>query len=415
MQESSALNFFESGEVSGFVHHYLQNSLEYYGLKDGLIDIPSVYKEKLSLLENKAVFYNYDYFNGDVLNTFSDKKYLNPGEINKEKNHIFDLNVEGWSSKQTPVAKDLHKSLKGRIQLNKIFYITGNLAEKLVYEHWVKTIDDEEKINIVEICAWDSFGYDTYVRKHRHRVNQPDYYIERKNDIDKTYIDNKFYINLNRRSRKWRSYFVYKLFEHKIQDFGIISHSRTDDDVDTIDGFNYAEAASFNNFLVNNLPLIADTKDFETNWANYLNNEIHSNALFSVVGETLQENYDNTSLFYSEKSFRPMILGQPMLIWGQRYCNKKLSTKLGYKLYNNWFDYSFDSIKDEKERANALVLEIKRVCEKLKLMSRSEQINWAYKDEETLLYNRNRLRYNEFSINNFFEFIEQMAINEKIQ
>jgi len=414
MQESSALNFFESGEVSGFVHHYLQNSLEYYGLKDGLIDIPSVYKEKLSLLENKAVFYNYDYFNGDVLNTFSDKKYLNPGEINKKKNHIFDLNVEGWSSKQTPVAKDLHKSLKGRIQLNKIFYITGNLAEKLVYEHWVKTIDDEEKINIVEICAWDSFGYDTYVRKHRHRVNQPDYYIERKNDIDKTYIDNKFYINLNRRSRKWRSYFVYKLFEHKTQDFGIISHSRPDD-VDTIDGLNDDEAASFNNFLVNNLPLIADTKDFETNWANYLNNEIHSNALFSVVGETLQENYDNTSLFYSEKSFRPMILGQPMLIWGQRHCNKKLSTKLGYKLYNNWFDYSFDSIKDEKERANALVLEIKRVCEKLKLMSRSEQINWAYKDEETLLYNRNRLRYNEFSINNFFEFIEKMAINEKIQ
>ena len=51
----------------------------------------------------------------------------------------------------------------------------------------------------------------------------------------------------------------------------------------------------------NILPLTVDTEDFITNHALSLNSYLHQQTLFQVVNETFAENWNGTSLFWSEK------------------------------------------------------------------------------------------------------------------
>ena len=151
-------------------------------------------------------------------------------------------------------------------------------------------------------------------------------------------------------------------------------------------------------------PLIADITNFEKNHANDFSEQIHLKSLISVVGETIQDDYQNTSMFFSEKTFRPILLGQPFLIWGQHRCHRELFDKLGYKPYKKLFNYDFDKIEHIPTRADALIKELQRVANILDGKTKEEQIEWIYQDISALRYNLLRMRYNQFSMDNFLGF-----------
>jgi hypothetical protein len=82
------------------------------------------------------------------------------------------------------------------------------------------------------------------------------------------------------------------------------------------------------------------------------------NSAFQVVSETSL----NTA-FYTEKTFIPLFLGKPFIIFASPYSNLKLR-KYGFKLYDQIFNYDFDKILWWEARVEAYVKEIKRVTEK---------------------------------------------------
>ena len=81
----------------------------------------------------------------------------------------------------------------------------------------------------------------------------------------------------------------------------------------------------------------------------------YTNALFDIVLETT-----DLCSFFSEKTFKPVILKKPFIVFGAVDCNKHLK-ELGFLLYDELIDYKFDSVKDNRERAYLICLELKRL------------------------------------------------------
>ena len=78
-------------------------------------------------------------------------------------------------------------------------------------------------------------------------------------------------------------------------------------------------------------------------------------SVFDLVSETTTE-----CIFYSEKTFKPILLGKPFIIYGAKDSNKSLQD-LGFKLYDNVVDYNFDSEKNDIRRAELLSKELLRL------------------------------------------------------
>jgi S-adenosylmethionine/arginine decarboxylase-like enzyme len=76
--------------------------------------------------------------------------------------------------------------------------------------------------------------------------------------------------------------------------------------------------------------------------------EWHESALHVVVESTTM------ATFITEKTAIPLLLKKPFLVFGAMGFNQCLQ-KLGFELYDNVFDYSFDSISDTHERAKCFV------------------------------------------------------------
>ena len=74
--------------------------------------------------------------------------------------------------------------------------------------------------------------------------------------------------------------------------------------------------------------------NFKINWAINTNfKSIFDKTLFHIANETEVDNFNNTALFYSEKTFKPISQMQPFVIYGQQGANKYLK-ELGYKTFN---------------------------------------------------------------------------------
>jgi len=371
---SRFVNFYEIEEIPGIFHAYIDilQTSGYYSDEE----VDNFYR----LLHNKVKFFLFDY------HADHQKKQLTR-KLDKDDILVFDHNYEGWSPDMCPIAQTIHeKSAAVGHNLENIFYISGNFREKDCYDEWCSNNDISEKINIVEVCAWDTFNYNNYGETN---------YLERR--LARMSNISKNFIYLSRRARPTRTLLTKELHDNNLIKGNVISHDKVDDgyfnDV-VFGGKNYDDFKS-------TLPIIADTQDFETNWANFLCEDIHLEAYFSVVGETWQDDFNETSMFFSEKTFRPMLLGMPMLIWGQCGCNNFLFRKMKYKPYDAWFDYGFDSISDNTKRCRELTKQLVSIDKMLKSMSKSQRIDWATKDLNTLKYNMNRSKYNENSFYNF--------------
>lgn len=94
-------------------------------------------------------------------------------------------------------------------------------------------------------------------------------------------------------------------------------------------------------------------------------------------------------LVYSivKKTFRSVYHMQPFVIWGQPGINKRM-VDYGYKLYDDWFDLSFDDIKDPVKRWRALWKEVRKQIDHVRSMDNvKEQIRWKFKNETVLKHN----------------------------
>jgi len=296
-------------------------------------------------------------------------QYIDNESLASLRNHktvlTFDAIFEGFSPAVVPIAKALHKScITHSINPKKVFYFTGNL------------IDDLTEINSIPIfvldssCAWK----DTPVGRLKKANSR----------CCKNY--EKAILSLSRRNRSHRVVAHCMLFnswlaEHTIISQDVVNYNINNHDLEKMKITNL----QYENFK-NTLPLIADANQFDVNDPFNALPELHSKTAFSIVNETLADNCNNTTLFFSEKFLKPIINFQPMLIYGHRGINRKLGL-LGFKSYESYFDLDFDDEPDDIIRYKKLLESATVAVSKLKTLSREEQIEWRFSNKELLNYN----------------------------
>lgn len=90
-----------------------------------------------------------------------------------------------------------------------------------------------------------------------------------------------------------------------------------------------------------------------------LNTKAHLDCFINIVTETL---FDEESIFLSEKTYKPIYLCQPFILFGNPYSLKKLK-ELGYKTFDKWWDEGYDEELDINKRFKKIVSVLEKIAE----------------------------------------------------
>lgn len=285
---------------------------------------------------------------------------------------ILDGTFEGYSYDNYPIRKSLEKAAdKNNINSKLIFFFTGNFK------------DYSSKINVIPIYNLDQEFVKKCFRKKKtiHEIKQI---------FEKT-ISDKIFLSLSRRNRFHRVLANFIMFNSEIFSHGLISQ----DKISNFYANRYALGkkeityADVDNFK-KSLPWIADHDNFSFNDPMNSLDELHLKTPFSLVNETLASSENNTSFFYSEKILKPIMMFQPMVIYGQPGINKNLS-RLGYIDYSSYFDLSFDEEEDDVARFQQLLKSITPLVKNISAMNLQERVEWRFSHPDVLMHNYNNL------------------------
>jgi hypothetical protein len=326
---------------------------------------------------------------------------------------ILDASVEGYSPiHQIPFFDILHYNCeKYNVNPEQVIFVSANLLDEKNYENYSKSKNKKLKIfsfNFFEKVAEAPLEWRSLIENGEDIL--PKITLENvKAEVEKNFQD-KLFSSLSRLNRYQRTIATFLLSQHPASKHALISHNKLKLDKPDI----WLQVAGLqdyglDNFLkwLDSLPLIIDHDDFETNWAiqtPYAH--IHHKTLFQIVNETYQSNFNNTSLFYSEKTFRPMICMQPFIIYGQPGCNRYLK-ELGYITYDDYFNLSFDDEPNDTVRYKLILEIVSKLCSQLETMSRQEQIKWRFKREDILMHNFKVMRETAITKNKIIKFLTE--------
>jgi len=309
---------------------------------------------------------------------------------NGSKFLVLDSSREGFSTiyGDGPLYDDIYSAIESKnIPHSKVIYITMNLNEMQNLEYYSK-----QKNKPLIHCFCRCFAQNEIQKRLLNNTIH-----KSRTQVDKLF-QNKYLLSLNNLARHYRSSMAYYLDTSEISHRSLISHNekiyRVEDNLIPFKDRTYESQQKW----IDSLPKIIDGDE-------NFNLRLHQQTLFQVVNETLVEDCRGTSRELSEKSFYPILAHQPFVIYGQKDSNRTLQ-KLGYKLYTEWFDYSFDNISDPVDRYMRLFKSLKKLVETLESLNRKEQIAWRFKNHRTLEYNLEKLKDNAKQIEketyNFF-------------
>lgn len=335
-------------------------------------------------------------------------EYLKPATLEKLKhgNMIFvlDYSMEGFEPSYLPIAKQLHEScLKHEIDSRKIYLLTGNHRESITYDYFRQIYHFNYGINIVQTITVS----DMVVMGNPIEADDIQYHIKNSKEKHK----DKFFLHLSRRNRAHRSMANYLLTQTPAMSYGLASQDKlSDHDVMHLVGYHNKsphvkriEKDEIDSWNIN-LPMIADSNEFHINWASNRADHLYHETLFSVVLETSADDSAGTTMFPSEKTFKPIIHRHPMIIFGHRGINTFLH-ELGFKPYGDWFNYqSFDFDTDPVTRYKKILGIVNTLCTELKNMTHEERIAWRFKNQDVLNYNYERLAHGHRKNEEIFNF-----------
>lgn len=158
----------------------------------------------------------------------------------------------------------------------------------------------------------------------------------------------KHFISLNARAHPYRCMFVDYLYKEGMFDYGYVSWHNSD---------NWDYEYCFKYWKPR---LINFDKNWLTNTDGILDimippREQFQNSVFSVISES-----ENRILKITEKTYLPIYHKRPFIVYAAPYFHLLLKQQ-GFKLFDEIFDYSFDSIVDNEERCAAMIRETKNI------------------------------------------------------
>lgn len=98
-----------------------------------------------------------------------------------------------------------------------------------------------------------------------------------------------------------------------------------------------------------------DINQLDVEWQRYFNPDWYNSTAFSIVAETTV--WSNDPLFVTEKTFKPIALCHPFIVFGQQGILKYLKTQ-GFETFENIFDESYDNEYEVGKRLNNIVDQI---------------------------------------------------------
>jgi len=246
----------------------------------------------------------------------------------------------------------------------KIYFLYGGskLVDSWAYGDYV--------IKNVKIIPWLTFDLHYSLHYLEKVYNRP---IE---DININTSFEKLFFCLNRHPRPNRSLIIDELCKNELFEHGLVSWNMLSTSWHNPYNFKCWEEKILTLDLGDKIHIIDNiNQDTEFNTDFLLNNK----CLFNLVGESL---YTNHEIFFSEKTFKNLLIGQPLLVSGPLHHNSQLE-KLGFKKYDELFDYSFDNERD-------LDIKIMKMVQNFNQYKNSDLKELYNRIEDIIRYNKNR-------------------------
>jgi len=299
---------------------YLANTIRNHHSRCGIKGIPDNYNffEHLPIGLIKAINSGQCLL---ILNDAHESNYYSTDDYNLLKNKLITSTITNF---------------------NNIILITGNMSNDVV---------DPD----IKILHWQYF--ETAMRMSADKQKQ----INKENDSLKKFLC------LNRMPREIRYYFMYQIwnknliseFNASLKEVGDISEMVSYNNNEFINKIK--DDLNFKTML-NSLPWIIDTPDFNNNHWDNIGYDFASTNLIFITTETLFSS-DSTNLFLTEKTFKPIALGMPFIVIGNPYILKRLRS-LGYKTFDTLWDESYDEEFDCHKRMEKIVELVEDISKK---------------------------------------------------
>lgn len=226
------------------------------------------------------------------------------------------------------------------LPLRSILIVSGNLNIKTEYRQWCENTLQPLLIEFIEGIEWSGHdtGWQTPTKPLIH------YSLAMANV--------KSFNSLNRAHRQHRSDHLYFLAKNNLLEDGIVSGGSyfTDNNITS----KYVTDDLYKDVLQQHYPRtvdlsIEDLKEPKQVHPSLTSNfSTYTNSLLTVVTES---HYEQTGLFITEKTFRPIALGHPFIVLGQSFLLAKLN-ELGFK--TKFLDSGYDTIIDNQSRFDAV-------------------------------------------------------------
>ena len=317
---------------------------------------------------------------------------------------VFDASTEGFSPFQDTFFFDIlyHNCKKYKVPANKIIFTSSNMKDEKNIRKYNVQHNIKKSITVFPFLSFRKMIKDLIEIEYGKKDGGQ--HIQERINKTKELFKDRFVLSLSRVNRPYRSLGTYLLATSPIAEYASISHNKLSNGEIRSLVYDFDLWDESVKDWAGQLPMVIDTGDFQTNHALSVNSHLHDSTLFQIVNETHVDNFDDTSLFFSEKTFRSMVHFQPFLIYGQRYCNTRLK-ELGFQIFDNLFDYSFDSVKDNKKRYLALLESASSAVYKLETMTKEEQIAWKFSCRKKLMHNFNLVMGDKFESEKFKDLV----------
>ena len=152
---------------------------------------------------------------------------------------------------------------------------------------------------------------------------------------------NKLFVSTNGKGHPHRCMFIDTMYKSKLQDYGHVSWN----------AFEVSKDYKFEHFP-------NPTKKRMLDWKTTFGGDIfvppphYKSSLLSIVCESNLE-----CIFTTEKTYTPIIHKRPFIIFAVPNFHTALR-ELGFQLFDEIFDYSFDTIENDQERCEAMFQQV---------------------------------------------------------
>lgn len=295
--------------------------------------------------------------------------YIQSKIQNNDTRIYFDNAYEGHVFSCLP---GIYKLIKlANLNPKQCYFITAAMNAEKLHEAYCNENNISNKINIKVLNSWERHIQHTSPRRE---IENHEYVIE---------VKEKLFLCFNRIFRMHRMALLGLLYKENLVKDSYYSYFPNF----TYGGFVEHDINLLKNFLVSRLPKSADiiSQEYQKHYSEFpllLNNpdakptnyiseddlKYYKNSYFSLVTETFFFNetnpgFDECSVFFSEKIFKPIICKHPFILVGRPKSLYYLK-KLGYKTFEPFINESYDLIENDEQRLLAIVEEVSRLSKK---------------------------------------------------